>query len=59
MKIFISWSGSPSREVAEIMRKYLPYMIPGLNAFMSQHDIESGTRWILELADNLERQILG
>ncbi len=59
MKVFISWSGDPSCEIAGIIRKYLPYIVHGVTAFMSQHDLESGIRWSLELATNLEEADFG
>lgn len=59
MKVFISWSGDVSRQVAETLRKYLPLMIHGLEPFMSKHDIESGSRWSIELAKELEDSSYG
>lgn len=59
MKIFLSWSGDLSREVAEIIRKFLPCMIQDLQVFMSKHDIESGARWTLQLAKELEDSSFG
>src|ERR1700733_6755254 len=53
MKLFISWSGMASRDVATSIRKYLPCMLQGLQVFMSQHDLESGGRWAIELASEL------
>ena len=59
MKIFISWSGELSRKVAEILRKYIPCMHQGLKVFLSEHDIESGARWGLRLAQELEESNFG
>jgi hypothetical protein len=59
MRVFISWSGDLSRRVAEALRQYLPLMIQGVEAFMSKHDLESGTRWSLELAKELEASSFG
>jgi TIR domain len=59
MRIFLSWSGELSRKVAEILRTYLPVMIQGLETFMSKHDLESGTRWSVELARQLEDSTFG
>lgn len=59
MRVFISWSGDLSRRVAEALRQYLPLMIQGVEAFMSKHDLESGTRWSLELAKELEASRFG
>jgi TIR domain len=54
MKVFVSWSGSLSCQVAETLRRYLPLMMQGLEVFMSEHDVESGSRWSVELARKLD-----
>lgn len=36
MKVFISWSGEPSQQVAEALRIHLPRMIQSLKPFMSK-----------------------
>lgn len=59
MRIFISWSGELSREVATILHKYIPLMIQGVDAFMSQHNLESGSRWSIELAKELDQTNFG
>ena len=59
MKIFLSWSGDLSQSVAATIRKHLPLMIQSLEVFMSKHDIESGTRWANELAQELEQTSFG
>ena len=59
MNVFLSWSGPLSQRIAEILDKYLPLMLQGANAFMSKHDVESGTRWSLELAHQLEASSFG
>lgn len=59
MKVFLGWSGEPSRSVAESLRKYLPCVLQGLQPFMSKHDIGSGARWNEELAKELENTGFG
>lgn len=59
MKVFISWSGEPSRRVANLLRKYLPCMIQDLDPFMSQHDLSSGGRWTEQLSKELEQSNFG
>jgi TIR domain len=53
MKVFVSWSGDDSKEVAEVLREYLPTLIQGTEVFMSKHDIASGSRWRSELGKEL------
>lgn len=59
MRVFISWSGSLSRETAQSLRKVLPCMIQGMEVFLSQHDIESGARWGNQLAEALQESSFG
>ncbi|MDF1818334.1 MAG: toll/interleukin-1 receptor domain-containing protein [Immundisolibacteraceae bacterium] len=59
MKAFVSWSGKYSREVASILKKYLPCILQGLDVFMSQHDLESGERWGNKLANELNESEFG
>src|SRR5207253_2371159 len=59
MKVFISWSGPASRDVATALRKYLPCMLQGLQVFMSQHDLESGSRWAVGLTSELSETNFG
>ena len=59
MKIFISWSGEISKEVAKLLKKKLPLIIQGLDIFLSQHDIESGSRWSFKLTQELSESNYG
>lgn len=59
MRLFISWSGGESQIVASLLRKYLPCMLQSLDVFMSKHDLQSGVRWSLELAKELEGSSFG
>lgn len=59
MKLFISWSGELSQRVAGVLRRHLPCIIQGLEVFMSRHDLESGTRWSLQLAKELDDSNFG
>lgn len=59
MRVFLSWSGARSRAVAEALRLTLPDMVQGVTAFMSKRDLESGERWSLAVADELDRSDFG
>lgn len=59
MKLFLSWSGDPSREVAGMLKKYLPVVLADIDVFMSQRDIASGERWGIELAKTLDDSNFG
>ena len=53
MDVFVSWSGVTSRKVAEALRDWLPDPIPALKPWMSDEDLESGSRWGAELETQL------
>jgi TIR domain len=45
MKVFISWSGEPSRSIALALRQWLPLVVQHAMPWMSDEEIASGTRW--------------
>lgn len=53
MKIFISWSGATSRQVAVALSNWLPKVIQGVHPFVSAKDIDKGTNWTYELTKEL------
>ncbi|MBZ5671736.1 MAG: toll/interleukin-1 receptor domain-containing protein [Acidobacteriia bacterium] len=53
MKIFISWSGDMSKAVAEALYEWLPSVIQAVQPWLSQRNIEKGSRWSSELASQL------
>jgi hypothetical protein len=59
MKVFISWSGQKSREVAVALRDWLPAVINSVEPFVSSEDIYAGTRWQMEIAGQLESTNFG
>lgn len=59
MKVFISWSGDISHEVALILRDWLPLVIQAAKPFVSSEDIRSGYRWLHELSGTLEEYSTG
>jgi hypothetical protein len=59
MKVFISWSGDRSRDVALALRDWLPDVINSLEPFVSSKDIYAGSRWQAEIAAQLEASNFG
>ncbi|MEU4370251.1 toll/interleukin-1 receptor domain-containing protein [Micromonospora chersina] len=54
MKVFISWSGEPSRSIASALHGWLGVVVQHVRPWMSDAEIESGTRWNDVIASNLE-----
>lgn len=59
MKIFISWSGERSHQVAIALREWLPFVIQALDPWISSSDIEKGSRWGSEIAKQLDASRVG
>lgn len=59
MKIFISWSGPRSRAVAQVMRQWLSDVFQQAEPWMSEHDVDAGSRWSHQLSGMLEQCQLG
>lgn len=52
--IFISWSGQRSRWAAQALREWLPVVLQCTKPWMSDHDIEKGSRWLDELGKAID-----
>lgn len=59
MKVFVSWSGSASRLVAEALHWWIPKVLQGVVPFISAKDIDKGSNWTVELARQLEEAQFG
>lgn len=60
MKIFISWSGERSRQVAEALRTWLPTVLAGsVECFVSSQDIRRGDRGMDVIAAELRDRDFG
>jgi hypothetical protein len=54
MKVFLSWSGEPSRSIAHALREWLPTVAQHVDPWMSDEEIKSGTRWNDKVAEALD-----
>ena len=54
MKFFISWSGERSKMIAIALKCWLEKFFQTIQVFMSESDIEPGTRWAFRLNDELQ-----
>ena len=59
MKIFISWSGKISLDVALALRDWLTDLLPGIKPFVSSEDLRKGRRWANDLAVELSESQFG
>lgn len=59
MKVFISWSGDLSRDLAEAIRDWLPAVLQSVKPFFTPNDIEKGARWAKDIAKELEDSAVG
>jgi hypothetical protein len=59
MKVFISWSGEASNQIAAALKSWLPLVIQRLDPFMSQLDIPNGADWGSTIAKELMNTYVG
>lgn len=59
MRVFISWSGDRSKAIADALHHWLPTIIQSVETWMSEHDIDKGTRNIPAISRNLEQTHFG
>jgi hypothetical protein len=54
MKVFVSWSGEASHDVARALKDWLPNVIQAVDVFLSSEDIAKGSQWFHELSSVLD-----
>lgn len=59
MKVFLSWSGERSRQVAELLDDWLQCVIQAAEPWMSSKDIDRGALWFAEISDQLSGTGIG
>lgn len=59
MRVFLSWSGKRSRELAFALRDWLPSVIQAVEPWLSSEDIPMGQRWAAEISERLQETDIG
>jgi len=59
VKVFVSWSGERSRQVAELLRSWIPRVIQAVDPWMSDQDIRAGGRWLRAISSELQDSEFG
>ncbi len=59
MKVFISWSGEVSFQVAKVLKEWIPCVIQEVQPYFSSEDIDKGARWSTDIAKELETASFG
>src|SRR5690606_29659014 len=58
-QVFISWSGEQSRQIAELLRGWLPNLWDGIRPWMSDVDIAAGARGLEKIHQSLSSTVAG
>lgn len=59
MKVFISWSGEISGEIAKLLKDFIPKVIQSVKPYYTPDDIEKGKNWNTEINKSLEECVIG
>jgi hypothetical protein len=59
MKVFLSWSGSRSRAVAELLRDWIRCVLQATRPWVSTRDLDRGSVWFGEINDQLKDTTVG
>lgn len=59
MRVFFSWSGARSLEIAKVLSSWLVQVVQAIDPWLSGEDIDKGKRWNPEIAKSLEESKVG
>lgn len=58
-KVFISWSGEVSKEIAEELREWIPSVLQFARPYFTPNDVEKGSKWGTEISQQLAETNVG
>ena len=58
-KVFISWGGDLSKQLAEVIKNWLPSVLQFVKPYFTPEDIEKGARWESSIAKELANSQIG
>lgn len=59
MEVFLAWSGKTSRRVAAAIHDWLPLVNQSIEPFMSDEDVQKGTKWFTDITGHLVESSFG
>jgi hypothetical protein len=59
MKVFLSWSGTLTKRVAELLRDWLPNVLQNVDPWISSEDIEKGEIWFTSIGEAISEVTTG
>jgi hypothetical protein len=59
MKVFVSWSGTLSKNVAELLASWLEDVLQNLSTWISTEDIDKGSIWFSDISNQLSETSVG
>src|SRR6056297_833270 len=57
--VFISWSGTQSKKIAEELRSWIPSVLQFAKPYFTPNDIEKGAKWGSEISQKLSESNVG
>ena len=59
MKVFISWSGNLSKQIASVLKDWIENVLQGTEAWISADDIDKGSIWFGDISNQFTETSVG